>query len=215
MTKHLVDAININRQRKPLYAQLTNNKSNTLSNFLLSLEGISLPTALALDRWANYWQKKGIPILIYEFVDMEKTPAFIEKFQFNINSLSVFPSYNTNYLVKDLKRQLKNNRLEFISRLASNAINDLSQHPHLNCMTRHLLESCARCAQLALLHQDKAKELNLNFNNKLSEVLLHLHFLSFGTAQLIDKMAFPFQNDGIPIIYQDIPIVDFNLKVYP
>ncbi|MEX1099423.1 MAG: hypothetical protein WEB87_03285, partial [Bacteriovoracaceae bacterium] len=68
MTAHLLEAIKLNCQRLPKYGRLTRGKSIKVSLLLVWSEAASLSTAFTLDLMAKYWQKRGVPVFVHEFI---------------------------------------------------------------------------------------------------------------------------------------------------
>jgi hypothetical protein len=207
MTEHLLEAIKINKERKKLYTELTQGKSNKISNLMIGLELASLPTSITMDYIAKKWQAKGIPLLVHEFIPMSETPEFCENYPFAIEELDRLPYLDWKSLAQNLSKAYKQKNYLLIIEQAQKSMSEIRQYPHLFCMTRHILESLIRCSNLTIMHLEKARELSLDFNLKPSHFLLSVHINSLHGSFLIDKLAFPIQNQGIPIIFQDVPYV--------
>jgi hypothetical protein len=215
MTDHLMEAIKINFQRRKLYARLTKGRSKKISNLMIGFEILSLPTALWLDQEGKKWQKKGIPLMVHEFISMEETPPFREDIPFAFEKLLHLPQFDTDILIQDLKTLFQQNDYPQLIQRCQKALLEISSWPHLHCMLRHILESLIRTTNLSLKHQERAKELNLNFNTKACTHLINGHIQAIPGSHLLDRMAFPLQNDGVPIIFQDVPIVPPTPEQYP
>nr|MBA2571563.1 hypothetical protein [Gemmatimonadota bacterium] len=67
---HLREAIALNRERLPLYAQLTDGASLPISRRLIRAELLALPLARYFDRRAQPYERAGIPLLSEAFVSM-------------------------------------------------------------------------------------------------------------------------------------------------
>jgi hypothetical protein len=215
MTTHLWDAVKINYQRRPLYAKLTQGKSKKISNLMMTFEVISLPTSLWLDHQGKRWQKKGIPLMVHEFIPMEKTPAFSTSYPFAIPTLNELPIFDGKTLLSDLSRLFKEKNYLGIKSRSEEDLAQLAQWPHLHCMMRHILESLGRSAELTLRHIALAKELKLDFDLRASHFLIHGHIMAIPSSQMLDRLAFPLQNQGVPIIFQDVPPVAIEPESYP
>ena len=68
--KHLIDAITVNKTRKPIYAAMTKGRSRPLSNFLIWNEYLILPIAWYFDIWARKFNQQGIGIISKDFISM-------------------------------------------------------------------------------------------------------------------------------------------------
>lgn len=68
--QHLVDAINVNRTRKPIYAKMTGGKSRIISNLLIASEYFLLPTAHYYGAKARPFNEQGIGLVDYDFASM-------------------------------------------------------------------------------------------------------------------------------------------------
>ena len=85
MRTHLLEAIALNKERLPQYAQLSVGKSIRFSKKLIRYERLSIPTALFFDYIGTRFQKRGIPFIKEEFIDMSFTPEFKDTFPEGIN----------------------------------------------------------------------------------------------------------------------------------
>ena len=208
LTVHLKEAIEINQVRAPLYAKITNGESTRISNALLQSEKLSLTTSLAMDKTATYWQKRGIPVFVHEFISMGQTPIFTEQFSNMDGITSEFPHFPTDKVMNDLLHHLKSDDYANVSALTKNILEDLTITPKHLCLVRHLLESIHRGANLLPLHLEKTQEKNLFFSpKKLCHYLLWAQTVALKPSIRIDHWAHPIQRQGVPIIYQDIPYI--------
>lgn len=71
-SKHLKDAIRINQQRQPYYADLTAGRSRWLSRWMVLSEYLCLPLAYYFDRKAAPFNARGIGIVEKDFIDMSE-----------------------------------------------------------------------------------------------------------------------------------------------
>ncbi|MBC76271.1 MAG: hypothetical protein CME64_09675 [Halobacteriovoraceae bacterium] len=79
MTKHIVDAIVLNFRRCLPYMWESKGLSLPVSTILIFSEVVTIPTALMFDLMALSFQKKDLPVLKEDFVDMSLTPSFKKK----------------------------------------------------------------------------------------------------------------------------------------
>ena len=215
LTIHLREAIEINQARAPLYAKLTNGESTKISNALLQSEKLSLTTSLPMDKSASYWQKRGVPVFVHEFIPMDQTPDFAEHFSDMDGITSEFPHFPTDQVMSDLLKNLKADDYASVSALTKNVLEELNTTPKHLCLIRHLIESIHRGANLLPLHLEKTKEKNLFFSpKKLCHYLLWAQTVAIKPSLRIDRWAHPIQRQGVPIIYQDVPYIPPMPKRY-
>src|SRR5258708_5947558 len=69
-TRHLSEAIALNKLRMPRYSALTNGASEKISTSLIRYEKLASVAAWYYDWQAKKYQEHGIPILCDEFVSM-------------------------------------------------------------------------------------------------------------------------------------------------
>ena len=89
---HITEAIEINRERKPLYASKTSGKSKNLSNFMLSFQYCLLPIARYFDNKGLKYNLKNIPIIENDFIP-ETVDSWVDgdiKLGFNISRVFYF-----------------------------------------------------------------------------------------------------------------------------
>ncbi len=181
---------------------------------MMGFEILSLPTSLWLDNEGKKWQKKGIPLMAYEFIPMAQTPPLQTNYPFEIEKLDTLPTFEILSFMKSLSHEMKLRNYEEIIRISEEKIVELSRWPHLHCMKRHILESLIRCANLTIMHLKRAQELAIIYDLRASHFLLEGHIKAIPGSHTIDKLAFPLQNQGIPIIYQDVPYVPPKPEAY-
>ena len=208
LTIHLKEAIEINQHRAPLYSKLTNGESDRVSKALVQSEKLSLTTSLPLDKAAKYWQNRGVPVLVHEFIPMSETPPFREEFNDLSKISDHFPLFPLEKVVSDLLSLLKKDLYKEISVLTKQIHADLNESPYHLCLIRHLLESIHRGSNLLPIHIEKTKEKDLLLSpKKLCHYLLWVQTVALKPSHRIDSFAYPIQRNGVPIIYQDVPII--------
>ena len=199
---HLKEAIVINWKRLPRYASISGGKTVPHSMKLIFSEKISLPFAFTIDRLARPYQKAGIPIGDLEFISMEKIPEFSEHFPFSPEPLSAFVRVDGKGMAKKMKWALATHGF-------AGELRKIEPPRAYHCMLRHVLESVLRMANLAPLHEKRAKELGFESPliscAKLSRMMLWGHIISLAPSAEMDAKAAPLQAQGIPIIWQDVP----------
>ena len=206
LTTHLQEAIELNKERAPLYSKLTNGESDRISKSLLQSERLSLPSSYAMDKAAAYFQKRGVPVFVHEFISMDETPPFKEKFDDSNGITNECPGFSVDLVKNDLLSALKIDDYKAVSGLTKSILDDLNETPKHLCMIRHLIESIHRGANLLPIHLEKIKEKSLLFSpQKICHYTLWAQVVGLKPSLTIDRWAHPIQREGIPIIYQDVP----------
>ena len=139
---------------------------------------------------------------------MEEVPSFKSKVSIrNFPKMKKFRRWRVGGLVKKLHEAYKKKNFILASYLLKDEIKKLESFPGMYCMYRHVIESMLRTSNYGPIHQAKAKALNLEVKDvgKISWNFILSQMMTFPLASQIDKMAFPFQKSGVPIICQDVP----------
>jgi hypothetical protein len=214
LTQHLLEAIEINQKRKPLYAKLSKGRSLKISRTLLFFEKLSLVSSYPLDNIAKYWQKRNVPVMVHEFIPMDQTPDFKEKFSDQQGILEALPNLDTKKVQTESEAYFK--RLDYggLFDFMDKIIEETSEYPKHMCMVRHILESIRRSAYLTEMHIKRADEINVRSPEKFCRYLLMNQIKIIHSSKLFDKWAHPLQKDGIPIIYQDVPYIPAKPETY-
>lgn len=206
--KHLREAIKINKERKPLYTQLTKGSSRKISNILILTEILTLPIAIYIDFRARKFNKAGIPIVYKDFVSMDKVPEFAT----NIHPVNTPPTDFHEMLIQqtktELTKQCKSGNFEEVCKIADNTLMKINENKSYFGMLRHLLESILRIASLAPGYIKQSEELKIKSTKKLSLLMLRIHIFALSFAVDLDKLAVPIQTQGISILLQDVPKIE-------
>lgn len=214
LTQHLLDAIKMNQERKPLYAKLSKGRSLKISRTLLFFEKLSLVSSYPLDNIAKYWQKRNVPVMVHEFIPMEETPNFKDRFEDSEGITIKLPALNTKLVQKQTEVYFKRFDYGGLFDYMDKIIEETKAYPKHMCMVRHILESVRRSAYLTEEHIKRADELNVRSPEKFCRYLLMNQIKIIHTSKLFDKWAHPLQKDGIPIIYQDVPYIPAKPENY-
>lgn len=213
LTQHLLEAIEINKERKILYARISNNRSLKISKTLIFFEKLSLFSSYILDNIAKYWQKRNVPVMVHEFIPMDQTPKFQERFTDQNDIYSELPELNT--------REIQSKSMEFYKMIDYQGLYDyldkiieieMSKYPKHYCMIRHILESIRRSSLLIIQHIQRAKELKVRSPELFCRYVLKSQIKIIHSSKLLDYWAFPLQKEGIPIIYQDVPYIPAKVE---
>ncbi|MGZ3771862.1 MAG: hypothetical protein ACXVCP_04220 [Bdellovibrio sp.] len=207
LTNHVHEAITLNKLRKPLYEQVSQKKSESISNKMISMEYRLLLASPLADIWAAPYQAAGIPILCQELVPMSGTPVFKPLNPNGKDSFENFHQPDIDYIREQMLSLYKARAWNSMANFADRKIVDLEQAPRYNCMVKHILESIRRVAALTPIHAQKAVARNMISTEYLSKILLKSHIDLLNEAAELDKLAAPLQADGLPIICQDVPFI--------
>ncbi len=199
LKEHLNEAIALNRLRRPLYAQMSDNKSVAISNWLIFSEKIARLFSGGLDRRTLPYQKAGIPIICNDLRSMNDAPAFSSI----IKPLS-YDFRKTN--VREYRRKLKKLKdFDQIVKVSEEFINEVKPEREMHCMVLHVAEAIERAARNAPGYIEQSKASGLKSTEKLSrKYISSLTGLLSGSEEL-DRWAAPVHKAGIPIICQDVP----------
>ena len=208
-TKHIADAIKLNKERRDLYRHTSIEKglpsSEFLSNGLINFERLIYPFAFYYDRSARQFQNKGISILCSDLVDMEETPEY-KPLTTQIPRAKSFKTYPLKKWKKELRNLSSKRQWNSYKEKIEEYLDLLKMEKGSHCLVKHFLESVGRTASLAngyLAKLEKSKD-----QKKLNRFLkrfVNLQMLGLLQANRLDQRAFPYQKVGIPIFCQDVP----------
>jgi hypothetical protein len=210
ISTHLREAIQINRERRPLYSARTSGQSVSISANLILLERQMLILAPLLDRYASKYHEAGIPVFCQDLMPMTLTPEYAEGYPDGAPELTAFLPISAGVIRRDLSRGLRSEGLAGIEREALKWLHHLEAEPRFHCLTRHFLESTIRSARLADKYDRRAKRLGVDSPLRLMTRYLRLSLTAFGAAVDIDLDAAPLQAANVPIICQDIPAIPLD-----
>lgn len=205
--EHLLEAIAINQQRRPMYAALTGGRSVPVSDRLIESEQTSLHFAAPLDDAAEALHSLGLSIVCDEFISMSETPAFADRFAFDPEPLEAFVEVDGWKLGEQFEATFADAGFAGVSELATQTLTALEHPRAYHCMIRHMLESIRRIANFAPIHEGRAQELGAPSTLGLSEDMVRMHILSLGAAAGLDVQAAALQAEGVPILCQDVPSI--------
>ncbi|RYZ50425.1 MAG: hypothetical protein EOP07_22980, partial [Proteobacteria bacterium] len=81
VTDHFSEALELNQERKPLYAMLSNGESEAISDALMTFEHQLTRNVAPTLPLARYYWRAGVPVLCREFVPIAESPAFADTFR--------------------------------------------------------------------------------------------------------------------------------------
>lgn len=210
LSRHIHEAIALNEKRKPLYANLTNNKSLVFSERLIRYEKLIAKTAWLVDQAGDRYQKRGVPFLIHEFVDMSEVSAFAKNFPANIQVSDPIKSLDKKLLFSEIHTGIHIQSPESIIEACNKALLVLSDQAHYYNMVRHIIESIRRIAFLVPLHESLCLSKEIKPPNFYSYLLLRSHKFLLGPAKTFDEDAAFIQEEGIPFLWQDLPSIGID-----
>lgn len=205
MTTHMKDAIKINRQRGVWYSELSEGKSEAVTNRLIGMERRLLLGSPAIDLWARPYQKAGVAIVCEDVIDMSRTPQFRRQNPEGRVGKGSYRLVLVDVVHQKLKEKLKSEDFQGMAWLADQYVKQLEKQPRFNCLVRHMLESVRRTAILTPRHEAEALRKGLDSPKALSKLILKSHLDLLSESAVIDKIAAPLQADGIMIVCQDVP----------
>lgn len=195
---HLYEAIALNESRRPMYAEATKGQSEAISRQLIAMEKAALLLARELDQRARPWQDAGIGVLCDEFVSMSLAPEFAV----GVPAPAPFPVRGAR-LLGHLSRSWRS--FDYAA-LAAEIEAQLAAIPVGSaCMTRHLLESTLRAANLAPLHAAKSAEAGLPSPDELSRAFVVAQIASLPSAACMDRRVGRIHAMGVPMLCNDVP----------
>lgn len=208
--EHLEEAIALNRARLIAYAELSGKRSIPISLQMILGEKMSLIPAAHFDFLAKPYENAGIPLMCQAFVSMTGTPAFQNGLlPPDLNPIP-FQKVNTKKLKAQLFQSFKTSGFAGLALAAQSQARSL-RNPRFNCMLRHGLESIARIAMLAPVHNKLSLAKSLPPSSDISERLLKFHLHGIGLLHNLDVTAQPLQESGVAIICNDVPHIPLDM----
>ncbi len=214
LTHHIKEAITLNKQRLPLYAELTNSKSIQFSKKLINYEKAILLTSWYVDWVGKKFQNAGIPFLKHEFVDIGLANLFSKTFPPGFVFEEKLVPFDKELLFSELIYAVKNNLDKWIISSSNEILSYLDKQPHVYHMTRHIIESIKRIAFLIPLHEKRAKYLSIEAPSQYSYLLLKAHLFLLNGAKTFDEDCAFIHNMGVPFIWQDLPKIKTDNIIY-
>jgi len=212
---HLKETIRVNKDRKKVYAGLSNNRSKSLSNRLIFYESLCLPLAIHYDKKAEIFDLRGIPIIRDDFVSIDDIrEAATPPVYTNGNSRKAFGEVKK--ILKQYKRQVKkhlvNNFFEGVCDFTLELLyllDDIEKQYQLHfAMSKHLLESMGLNAFNAISYARQSHGETIYLSRQI--VGLHAAVLNMGLR--LDRSAQKIHATGAGIIVNDVPSIPFLSK---
>lgn len=208
---HIKEAIEINKERKEKYRHLYGDGPAKVMSRLILFEKLILLSAHWYDLRARKYHRHDIPVLCHDLVPMELTPEFSSA---KVPAATKLPEIDFQKLKDELKKNLKRSRpnLAQADKLLVEALKTLKEEPRAYCLSRHFLESMLRGVRL-IPHYEKHFSKLENSGETQIQIrparlilgFLNTHLIGFGEMERIDRKAFTYQRQGIPLLCQDVP----------
>ena len=214
LERHIREALHINTQRLPLYAKASGGKTTALSKKLMRYQKLSIFSAYWMDRYARRFQKHGVPIMQEDYVSMEATPTFRERFDGLPPRLEELSQPDVGALVRALKHAKSGDDFALARTALRKALEEVHSPSGFLCAYRHLLESLLRIATLAEQHERFAREKGAPSPRKFSWFLYWAHLPLLKSTLGFDLQAAPIQASGIPFLANDFPPVPAESAFY-
>lgn len=206
MSIHLKNAIKLNQERKIYYSELTDKKSEIISDTLIKGEKKALLFSWIFDLITLPYQKLGINVGKDEFISMSKTPRFSAQYKRLPENITEYKKPNSLHFQQKLKDALKIGFKE-VSILANEELKRIEKPHAYHCIYRHFLESIIRTSNLATIHEQKAREVGVTSPRWISKWLLKLQIKNLDEAIELDELAVPVQTKNVPILCNDVPYI--------
>lgn len=195
------ESIQLNKKKKIEYREITQGKSDIIYTRLMIGEGIGKILARPYDRKIKPYTEAGIDLFCQEFKTMHDVP--LVRFQ-EIPDEELI-ALDTKTLKKKLKKAIQEKDLNKVQSIALQSMEELSNSPHHNCMTRHLLESIIRLSYFYPKRKLEALKKNLEDPIHLYQNVLTSHIAGIDGSVTIDKLCYPIQKSGVPILCRELP----------
>lgn len=204
-SKHMLQALFLNKQRRSIYKNWSNGKSIPISDALILWETRLFFGALSADILTIPFRLLGVPLFDLEYVDMSfaaKLPNIPD--QKNLPQEKDFLDLDIGSLIDQLLYVLAQGE-QSLDEAVQQKIHEFEKEPRFNCLVRHFLESIRSFARHAPNHMRQCPSFLKLILKKILRLTLKVHIHELKRANEIDRMAQQLQQSGILILYWDIP----------
>lgn len=210
--RHVLDAIRVNKQRRPNYEARAGRIARRASDLLIRTEYACLPFALVFDRRGKRFNEVGIPIVRGDFVSMDAIgnpddpPTYTNRA--GRGDVEAVRAELDEYR-QCLKHSARHFDFEQAARDTAQTLTTVAER-ETRCgahfvMVRHLLESIGFAAVNAI----RFAELSAGKTLLLSRDLLMFETRGLRTAVALDRRAQAVHALGVGIIVNDLPPIPF------
>lgn len=210
-SEHLKEAIDQNRNRRELYASISDNRSKFVSNGLIFGEKIAYLYSKGLNKKLKTYRDAGVPILCLDFIEMSKAPNYQGYEPPPLLKYSEVEKVDIESLKKTLKRLLRENKYNEITDLIKNELSNTLKYDRYNCLFKHVLESLGRTAFLTPHYIEHAQSIGLKSPEKILIRYLKMNIGTLNFSHYLDKRASTLQEKGIGILCRDVPHIPLRL----
>lgn len=207
--KHITESISINKERKKIYSELTDGRSDRIFNKLIAYEYVTLAPATFFDLKALPYHKQGMDLFCHEFMSMIRAPKFDPAVRKTPSEQ--FKPFDWKFYKNRITEALDHGNAPEVRKVTLEALLELKEQPHYYCFTRHFMESIYRFAHFVPMRAQEAEELGLKDPTKMMFNVMKLHTLGLKDCHGIDLWSQPIQMSGIPILCSEIPDLLFDL----
>jgi hypothetical protein len=209
--QHIKDSISINKERRKVYAELTDGRSERIFNKLIGYEYVTLVPATYFDLKALPYQKQGMDLFCHEFMSMIRTPEFDPNTR--IIPQEKFKPFDWKFYKDRITAAIAHGSAPEVRQVTLEALIELKSMPNYYCFTRHFIESIYRFAHFVPLRAQQAEEFGLKDPSKMMFNVMKLHTVGIKDCHGIDLWSQPIQMSGIPILCTEIPNLLSDLDV--
>lgn len=210
LEEHLQEAIALNTLRQDLYGSLTGGASLVISEQLIESERSLLGLVKPMRPMLKYWWNRDILVTCLEFSAMANTPDFSPQFKTPPPTVSTVLWLDPLKVTMALQKQLLSGGLVGVEQMARAELETLALPDHFQCMSKHLLESIVKTAQVGEHLAKASKDKKILSSYPISYSLVQGQILNLGKAREIDEATFEIHQKGIPIICNDVPPIPID-----
>ena len=202
--QHLEEAVSMNQTRRRGYSDMSQGRSDSISEDLIALDRLGLTVAPFFDfRSRNFNQRSGVAI------NCEVIPSmFTAKPMRGRGASSPVALYKdispTDILFHARALHFKygdGSGLEYLKRYLASEVHPLESAPQYNCLARHFLKSMVRLLDVAADHPELAADPGYPW------ALIETSLVQLEAMDVLDHRAAPLQAEGIPILCQELPVI--------
>ncbi|RME72240.1 MAG: hypothetical protein D6776_09105 [Planctomycetota bacterium] len=209
--RHLVDAIAVNRDRKPRYGRRSRGRSRRFSDLLIGFEYGCLPFAWWLDRAARPWQRRGVPVLEDDLMPMDAiAPWDTPPVHRGVASPVAFDALSSSlrtYRRTIGERMRSGPDFAGLARASIALLDEIERTERTEgahfAMTRHFVESIGLAAANAIRYRRATG----GGTDPLCRRFIRVQALGLPSVLPFDRLAQPLHREGLGILVNDVPAI--------